>query len=117
MTSATLLAVLAIAASTLDVTAAAPDTQRVTLQAKRFECNPERLEIRMGESLELSLESLDVEHGFKCKGLGIKPVKFKKGQQVTVKLLPQKPGTYSFACAHFCGLGHRRMTGEIVVLP
>lgn len=112
-----LLTVLAIAALTLDVTAAAPDTRRVTLQAKKFEWNPQRIEMRMGETLELSLESLDVKHGFKCKGLGIKPVKFKKGQPVTVTLSPQKPGTYRFACADFCGLGHRRMKGEIVVLP
>lgn len=116
-TAAMLLAVLAMAAPTPHLSAAGPETQRVTLQAKKFEWTPERIEMRVGETLELSLESLDVKHGFKCKGLGIKPVKFKKGQPVTLTLTPQKPGTYRFACANFCGLGHGRMKGEIVVLP
>ena len=35
----------------------------------------------------------------------------------TVSFTPDKPGTYEFKCARFCGMGHGRMKGEIVVGP
>jgi heme/copper-type cytochrome/quinol oxidase subunit 2 len=28
-----------------------------------------------------------------------------------------QPGTYSFKCSEFCGMGHRDMKGQIVVEP
>ncbi len=111
--------VAAVTALTIGLAAAnAPSTPRkITVTAKKFEWSPAKIEVKVGETIELILESEDVKHGFSCKDLGIQKVKFKTGEPATVTFTPDKPGTYRFKCAHFCGKGHRRMRGEIVVLP
>jgi heme/copper-type cytochrome/quinol oxidase subunit 2 len=52
-----------------------------------------------------------------CKELGLEKVVFTKEEPATVTFTPDKPGTYPFKCARFCGLGHGKMKGEIVVTP
>lgn len=101
----------------LAVVALASTPREITLTGKKFEWNPARIEVRVGEIVELTLKSEDVKHGFSCKELGIKKVKFKKGEPATVTFTAKEPGTYAFKCAHLCGTGHRRMKGEIVVRP
>ena len=112
--------VLALMAATVVVvglaaTATGSTSRKITLTAKKFEWIPPTITVEVGESIELILESEDVKHGFSCRDLGIKSVKFKKGEPVTVTFSADKPGTYEFKCAHFCGTGHRRMKGEIIV--
>ena len=110
-------AVVATVTIGLAVVAMASTPRMITLTARKFEWNPARIEAHVGETIELTLESEDVKHGFSCKDLGIEKVKFKKGERATVTFTADKPGTYRFRCAHFCGMGHRRMKGEIVVTP
>jgi len=38
-----------------------------------------------------------------------------KGETTTIEFVAQTEGKYSFRCCHTCGLGHRRMKGQIVV--
>jgi plastocyanin len=75
-------------------------TQR-EITAKKYEFDVPRIEMKVGETIELTLNSLDAKHGFECKELGVSNV--------------TKPGTYAFKCANFCGMGHGKMKGEIVV--
>ena len=42
---------------------------------------------------------------------------FDKDSPGKISFTPEKPGTYKFKCAKFCGLGHGKMKGEIVVAP
>ena len=51
------------------------------------------------------------------KDLGLEKVVFSKDQSATVKFTPSKAGTFRFKCAKFCGMGHGKMKGEIVVTP
>jgi heme/copper-type cytochrome/quinol oxidase subunit 2 len=37
--------------------------------------------------------------------------------EVTVEFVADKPGAFSFACAEYCGSGHGRMKGRLVVNP
>jgi len=101
----------------LAVAVLASTPRKITVTAKKFEWNPARIEVQVGETVELLLESEDVKHGFSSKDLGIKKVKFKKGEPVTVTFTAEQPGTYRFKCANVCGSGHRGMKGEIVVRP
>ena len=71
----------------------------------------------MGETIGLSLNSVDAKHGFECKDLGIQKVTFEKEKPVTLTFTASTPGTFEFKCANFCGFGHGRMKGQIVVSP
>lgn len=97
--------------------AVASEAKKVTVVAKKYEFNPSRIELKAGEPVEITFESEDVKHGFSVKELDVEKVNFEKGKPATVKLTPQKPGTYEFKCAKFCGLGHGKMKGEIIVAP
>jgi cytochrome c oxidase subunit II len=93
----------------------AGEARKITVTAKKYEFNPSRIELKAGEPVEITFEAEDTTHGFTCKELGVDKVVFEKGKPETVKLTPEKPGTYEFKCAKFCGFGHGKMKGEFVV--
>jgi heme/copper-type cytochrome/quinol oxidase subunit 2 len=94
-----------------------PEPRKITVTAKKYEFEPKRIELKAGEPVEITFESLDTKHGFSCKDLKLEPVVFTKDNPGKVTFTPETPGTYRFKCAHFCGLGHPKMKGEIVVTP
>jgi len=93
----------------------AAEPRKITIRAKKFQFNPSRIELTAGEPVEITLQSEDATHGFICKELGIEKVVYEKGKPATVRLTPQTPGTYEFKCAKWCGFGHGKMKGQIVV--
>ncbi|HSE64644.1 MAG TPA: cupredoxin domain-containing protein [Thermoanaerobaculia bacterium] len=97
--------------------ASAEEPRKIEVVAKKFAFEPSRIEVRAGEPVEITFRSLDTKHGFACKQLGLEKVVFTKDEPATVRFTPEKAGTYPFKCARFCGLGHGKMKGEIVVLP
>jgi cytochrome c oxidase subunit II len=94
-----------------------PEPRKITVVAKKFEFQPNRIEVKAGEPVEITFESLDTKHGFVCKDLKLEKVEFTKDSPAKVAFTPDTPGTYAFKCAKFCGLGHSKMKGEIVVTP
>ncbi len=112
-----LLSLAAFLLVTLASNAQEPEPRKITVTAKKYAFSPSRIEMKVGETLEITFESLDKTHGFSCKDLTSEKVKFKKGEPTTLTLKAEKPGTYKFKCAHFCGLGHPKMKGQIVVTP
>jgi cytochrome c oxidase subunit 2 len=95
----------------------AQEPQKITVTAKKFEFTPSTIEVKAGQPVELTLQSEDTKHGFECKELGLEKVVFEKDKPQTVTFTPEKPGTYEFKCARFCGMGHSKMKGQIVVTP
>lgn len=63
----------------------------------------------------LHVTSADVIHSFYAPSLGLKQ-DVMPGAYNTIRTRVTEPGTYSLYCAEFCGSGHSRMRGEIVVL-
>lgn len=94
-----------------------PEPRKLTVTAKKYEFQPNRIELKVGEPVEITFESQDTKHGFSCKDLNVEKIVFTKDNPGKVTFTPEKPGTYKFKCAHFCGLGHPKMKGEIVVNP
>jgi cytochrome c oxidase subunit 2 len=111
------LAISSLLGLVLVVPAAAQEGEprKITVTAKKYEFSPSRIELTVGETVEITFESEDTKHGFVCKELGIEKVIFKKGEPATITVKAEKPGTYAFKCAKFCGFGHGKMKGEIVV--
>lgn len=111
-----------IAVATLPVgTAAAQDQptqpRKIAVTAKKFEFDVPRIEVKAGETVELTLNSVDTKHGFECKDLAIKKVTFEPDKPATVTFTATKAGTYEYKCADYCGRGHGRMKGLIIVTP
>jgi heme/copper-type cytochrome/quinol oxidase subunit 2 len=115
--STLVLSLLLLAIGSPVASASAEEPRKIDVVAKKFAFEPSRIEVRAGEPVEITFRSLDTKHGFACKELGLEKVVFTKDEPATVRFTAEKPGTYPFKCARFCGLGHGKMKGEIVVVP
>jgi cytochrome c oxidase subunit 2 len=108
------LLLVALPASLL---AAPPEPRKIEVVAKKFSFEPSRIELKVGEPVEITFRSTDTKHAFASKELGLEKVVFSKDEPATVSFTPDKAGTFEFKCARYCGLGHGKMKGEIVVTP
>ena len=89
-----------------------PET--IDIIARRYAFKPSTIQICAGKPVILRFKSVDTNHGFQIKKLKIN-VKLKKKKMVTVKLKVDKPGVYYFRCSVYCGKGHKRMRGKLIV--
>lgn len=93
---------------------AADPGQVIKITAKRFEYSPNEITVKKGVPVVLEFTSLDRLHGFNCPGLGIR-TDIEPGKVNKVEFTPQKAGTFPFHCDNFCGDGHEKMAGKIIV--
>ncbi len=98
----------------VDVLAADQAEQVIRITAKKFEYSPKVIKLKKGVPAVLEFTSLDRLHGFICPDLNIR-TDINPGEVSTVRLVPQKAGTYDFHCDIFCGEGHEDMAGTIIV--
>jgi cytochrome c oxidase subunit 2 len=84
----------------------------IVLQKSHY--TPDRIEIRKGETVRLSLKSLDVTHGFAIDELNIAR-EISPGPPTIINLTAKEAGTFSFYCVVRCGKGHLKMRGTLVV--
>ncbi|HUG53210.1 MAG TPA: cupredoxin domain-containing protein [Vicinamibacteria bacterium] len=91
--------------------------RRFEVTASRYKFEPPLLEVTEGERVLVTLRSNDVEHGWAIKKLKLKTVVPSGGQAVHLEFVAGKPGTYVITCSEYCGKGHSRMTGKLVVKP
>ena len=110
---------LALGAAGVGVTGDIPPSppRAFEMVASRFRFEPETLQVAEGERVRLTLRSTDTEHGFSLRKLNVKVAVPKTGEPVTVEFVAGKAGTYEFKCSEYCGSGHGRMKGRIVVTP
>ncbi len=105
----------------------------IEISAKKYEFTPNEIHVRTGEHVELRVHSEDATHGVKLdvypEGATDKSMpglvfdqpdengKAKKGIDQVVAFVAEEPGTYDFKCAKFCGFGHDKMKGKLIVGP
>ena len=94
---------------------AAEATQRFEVTASRYKFDPARIEVRQGDVVELVLRSADTDHGLAIKAYGVKVAIPKGGETVGVSFVASRAGTFPIECSEYCGSGHKRMRGELVV--
>jgi len=96
--------------------AASDSTQGNTIQmtARKYQFEPATVTVKQGTRVKLVITAVDHDHGFKLEAYGIDQ-KLPKGIATPVEFTADKVGTFSFNCSTFCGLGHSRMKGELVV--
>jgi cytochrome c oxidase subunit 2 len=113
---------LGTAAAFLALFAAAPAVPQdttvprvVEVTAKRFEFTPKELTLKKGETVTFRFRSEDVTHGFLLRTLKL-DVDITPGKATDVTVTPQKAGTFTAICDHFCGAGHGGMKMKVVVV-
>ncbi len=91
--------------------AAGPEIQ---MTAQRYDFKPDTVTVKKGDHVKLVITAVDHDHGFKIDAFHITE-KLPKGQPVTVEFTADQVGTFPFQCSQFCGLGHKKMKGKVVV--
>jgi cytochrome c oxidase subunit 2 len=111
-----LLLTVLLCAAGADTAPVAADRQ-FEVTASRFKFEPDTLEVTEGDRVLVIIRSTDVEHGFAIKKLKVKAEIGKTGDPVRVEFVARKAGTYEISCTEYCGMGHSRMKGKLVVAP
>jgi cytochrome c oxidase subunit 2 len=111
---------LALAAGALAQAAGSDPTGPVRnfeITASRFEYDPAVVEVNEGDLVRLTLRSADTAHGLEIKELKVKIKIPKGGGSVSADFVAARAGTFAITCSEYCGTGHRRMKGSLVVTP
>lgn len=85
------------------------------ITASRYAFDPERIEVRQGDRVRLALRSADTTHGLAIEGYPVEVVIPKGGEEVSVEFIAHRSGVFRMTCSEYCGSGHRRMRGWLVV--
>lgn len=72
------------------------------------------LRLRQGETYRLHLSSMDLNHGFSLQPLNMN-FQVIPGYDHVLTLTPTSIGEFTIVCNEFCGIGHDRMIGKILV--
>ena len=88
--------------------------QEFRITAFQFGFVPDKITVTAGVPVRLIVTSQDVDHGLAIRDLEVN-LKITAGRTVVVEFTPTLPGEHAFECAVFCGTGHERMRGVIIV--
>lgn len=89
--------------------------KEIEVTAKKYEFTPAEIEVPVNTLLRLHLKSTDKEHGFELKSVKDSCVKFKPEAPGALEFYADKAGEFEFSCCKFCGMGHGKMKGKLVV--
>lgn len=87
------------------------------VEASKYEFRPSRLEVTQGETVRITIRSSDTKHGFGIEAFDIEQEVPRRGRPVTVEFVAETAGEFRIKCTEYCGRGHRRMRGVLVVRP
>ena len=91
-----------------------PAPRRIPVVATKFAFDRAEIRVRKGEAVALVFSSPDFVHGFSVPDLDVR-VDLVPGRTTELVLRPARAGRFAFLCDNFCGDGHDRMTGFLVV--
>jgi len=90
------------------------EVRQFTMTARRYQFDPSVITVKKGQLVRLIITAADRNHGFKLEEFGINQL-LKKNQPAIIEFTASKAGTFIFRCSEFCGLGHAKMKGKLVV--
>lgn len=105
----------AIALSSVAALAFAKPKERVIkIIAKKFVYVPNEIRVKQGETVVLQFTAPEVPMGFSLPDFAVR-ADIMPGKVTTLRLTPDKPGSFAFLCDVFCGTGHEDMNGTLIV--
>jgi len=72
------------------------------------------LKLRRGETYRLHMSSMDLQHGFSLQPLNMN-FQVVPGYDHVLTITPTSTGEFTIVCNEFCGIGHDKMIGKIIV--
>jgi cytochrome c oxidase subunit 2 len=90
------------------------DVPVVAITAQQWSFSPNTIPLQRGVAVDLEITSNDVHHGFNLPDLDVR-ADVVPGKTATVRIKPEKAGTFLFHCDYYCGSGHEGMNGQIIV--
>jgi len=91
-----------------------PEVKEFSMTAKQWEFIPSTITVNQGDTVKLSVRSLDVSHGIALPDFGIREF-LRPGKSTEIEFVADKKGTFSFFCSVSCGIGHGNMRGTLIV--
>jgi Heme/copper-type cytochrome/quinol oxidases, subunit 2 len=91
----------------------APSNVDLYLMGRMFQWTP-ILVLKKGETYRIRLSSIDVNHGFSIQPVNIN-FQAVPGYEYVLTLKPTQSGEFLIVCNEFCGIGHHKMVGKIIV--
>lgn len=88
--------------------------RRIPVIVSRFRFSASEIRAHAGETIALVLTSTDFMHGFALPELNAR-IDVPPGHSVELTLRPIRAGRFTYLCDNFCGEGHDRMAGVLVV--
>jgi len=80
------------------------------VNAKNFEFDQKEIKVHKGDSVTITLNNTQGNHGLKIDGYN---VEVKGGKSVT--FTADQTGEFKYYCSIMCGTGHAEMTGKLIV--
>jgi cytochrome c oxidase subunit II len=91
-----------------------PDV-KIRVVMKKYSFNPEVIRVKKGQTVELDVETADVQHGFSVPDLGIKEPIQPHRAPAKIVFKADRAGVFPMTCSIICGPGHDMMQGRIIV--
>jgi len=88
--------------------------KEIKLEAFQYGFSPDPIVVKKGDIVKLEITSRDVTHGVYIKEYGIN-VSVKKGETKKIEFLADKVGKFDIICSVYCGSGHSKMKGGLIV--
>jgi cytochrome c oxidase subunit 2 len=85
-----------------------------TMTAKDEGFDPSVITVKKGEKVRLIITATDCEHEFKLDAFDINQV-LKKGDPEIIEFTAGKAGKFEFKSSVYCGKGHGKMKGKLLV--
>ncbi|MEM4303466.1 MAG: cupredoxin domain-containing protein [Candidatus Caldarchaeum sp.] len=95
-------------------------TKEFIITARHWAYDPPAIEVEQGDEVIIRLKSIDISHGIYVEGYDIRAdliLEEGKPNEVVLKFIADKPGSFIFRCSVNCGPFHPFMTGVLKVNP
>lgn len=103
-------------ASMADPAAAPAALTDVYLLAQQWSFEPDVLQLQANVPYRFRMMAVDASHGASLQlGKGSRIIRLRQGAVVEQELNFTRPGEYLVYCTIYCGIGHDRMSGRIIV--
>lgn len=86
----------------------------VVMTLEIFSFTPNKIEVPAGSTVNFTMTSKDVTHGFQVVGTNINAMVM-PGHIQRISQTFDEPGEYLVICNEYCGIGHEYMSTTIVV--
>ena len=88
--------------------------REIEIEARQFAFDPAIIVVKKGERVRLIAKSLDVTHGLGIAAYNINQ-KLPPGEEKVIEFTAGKSGKFHFHCSVYCGAGHGKMHGTLIV--